>query len=499
MKGLIAQTVGAYRIIEQIGRGGMATVYKAYQPALDRYVAVKLLPAHLADEPDFAERFQQEARAVAKLEHPHILAVYDFGQDDELSFIVMRYVEAGTLRGIMGKPMELSRITGLVSQVAGALDHAHDHGIVHRDVKPTNVLLDQGDWSLLTDFGLARMMEVSQRLTPSGVGLGTPAYMSPEQVLAGRVDHRTDVYSLGVMLYEMLTGQVPYEAETPLAVGLKHISDPLPLPRDVNPEIPKAVERVVLRAMAKAPDDRFQQAGRLARTLQEAAHAAGATRDRKQAIGEITTEQIRAESQLIRKWRTRLRRIWWLLPAGLFIALVGFAILRLPQASQFLGGVIEETGEQALNQARVDDNSRATANLSDIEPQSEATADAQDPMLDGPPATVTVVYAENAFVVVNEIEDVHLPLAEIWFTWEKEGENRRFEGTVWGVASLAFGECVLLQQNQKEPPRSCMVLSALTRSGAEKFWTREFQAHSARGSQICLPASGNRIVTCTIP
>ncbi|MFQ5923999.1 MAG: protein kinase, partial [Anaerolineales bacterium] len=339
---LIGQTLGAYRILEKIGRGGMASVYKAYQPALDRSVAIKVLPPHLADEPGFKERFQREARAVAKLEHPHILPVYDYGHDGDLSFIVMRYVETGTLRRIMSIPMQTSRIIDVVGQIAGALDHAHRNGIIHRDVKPSNVLLDERDWSLLTDFGLARMMEVSQQITASGVGMGTPTYMSPEQGMADRVDHRTDIYSLGVMLYEMLTGKVPYEAETPLAVVLKHINDPLPLPSDVNPDIPKAVERVVLKAMAKSPSDRFQQAGQLAVSLEEATHDATSTRDDKRPLGERTTEPIRAEAQTIALWRKSLRRYWWLLATGLVIALAGFAILRLPQTSQFQGGVIEE-------------------------------------------------------------------------------------------------------------------------------------------------------------
>lgn len=425
MKGLIGQTVGAYRIIEQIGRGGMATVYKAYQPALDRYVAIKILPAHLADEPGFAERFQREARAVAKLEHPHILAVHDFGQDDELSFIAMRYVETGTLKGQMGRPMELKRIADLVSQIAGALDLAHEHGIVHRDVKPSNVLLDKRDWSLLSDFGLARMMEASQQITASGVGMGTPAYMSPEQGMADRVDHRSDVYSLGVMLYEMLTGRVPYEAETPMAVVLKHIQDPLPLPRDVNPEIPKAVERVVLKAMAKSPDDRFQQAGQLARSLQEAAHPAGATRDQKQAFGEKTTEQIRAESQPIGDWKKRLKWFWWLLPAGLLIALVGFAVIRLPQASQFLGGAIEETGEQATNEARVGENSAATADPVNVEPDSEVIPEAQDsnPEIDlilfddfESPGQVNPLRwsSDTDFRVENGVAVLQAPTGKVW-------------------------------------------------------------------------------------
>jgi serine/threonine protein kinase len=246
----------------------MAAVYKAYQPGLDRYVALKVLPAHLADEPGFAERFKREARAVAKLEHPHILPVYDYGQEGDLSYIAMRYVEGGTLKALLGKPLELALIVGLIAQIGEALDYAHDHGVIHRDVKPSNVLLDKGNWALLTDFGVARMVEATQQLTATGVGVGTPAYMSPEQGQGKKVDGRSDIYSLGVVLYEMLTGRVPFEAETPLAVVWKHVNEPLPLPRSINPDVPEAVERVVLKAMAKAPEDRFGSASLMALDLE---------------------------------------------------------------------------------------------------------------------------------------------------------------------------------------------------------------------------------------
>ena len=263
-------TLGPYRIVERLGRGGMAAVYKAYQPSLDRYVAIKVLPAHLADEPGFAERFRREARAVAKLEHPHILPVHDYGQEGERTYIAMRYVEGGTLKDLLGKPLALPLIVDLIGQIAEALDYAHEHGIIHRDVKPSNVLLDRGNWALLTDFGVARMVEATQQLTGTGVGVGTPAYMSPEQGQGKKVDRRSDVYSLGVVLYEMLTGRVPFEAETPLAVVWKHVNEPLPLPRSLNPETPGAFERVVLKAMAKEPGQRFETAMALGEAIARA-------------------------------------------------------------------------------------------------------------------------------------------------------------------------------------------------------------------------------------
>jgi serine/threonine protein kinase len=267
---LVGRTLGGYQIVEQIGRGGMATVYKAYDPALDRYVAIKVLSQYFAHDPDFSIRFEREAKAVARLNHPNILPIYSSGQEEGLSFIVMRYVETGTLKELLGEPLELRLTADIIGQIGRALEYAHEQGIVHRDVKPSNVLMGRDRWTLLADFGLARMVESSVQLTRSGVGVGTPAYMSPEQGQGIRVDSRSDVYSLGVVLYEMVTGRVPYEAETPMAVVLKHITSPLRTPRELNPSLPEAVECVVLKALSKDPADRYQTASEMVEALEEA-------------------------------------------------------------------------------------------------------------------------------------------------------------------------------------------------------------------------------------
>jgi serine/threonine protein kinase/predicted transposase YbfD/YdcC len=275
MTDLIGQTLGQYQIIEQIGEGGMATVYKAYQASLDRYVAIKVLPPLYAEEPGFSERFEREAKAIANLNHPNILPVHDSGQEGEYSYIVMRYIkEARTLKEMMKAPLNLSQAANLIAQIAAALDYAHRRGVVHRDVKPSNVLMD-GDWALLTDFGLAKMMAESVKLTGTGVGIGTPAYMSPEQGEGKAVDHRTDIYALGTILFEMLTGRLPYEAETPVAIVFKRASEPLPLPRNVNPDIPDSVEQVILKALAHKPDDRFTSTSEMMTALKKAMSEAG--------------------------------------------------------------------------------------------------------------------------------------------------------------------------------------------------------------------------------
>ncbi|RIK32424.1 MAG: hypothetical protein DCC56_01030 [Anaerolineae bacterium] len=256
------QMLGPYRIISQVGQGGMATVYKAYQPSMDRNVAIKVLPRQLAESPEFAARFQQEARIIARLEHPHILPVFDFGESDGVTYFVMRYLEAGTLKTKMeAGPLSLNEIDRLFTQLAEALNYAHGHGIIHRDLKPANALIDESGNLFLTDFGIAKLLEsASPRLTQTDAIMGTPAYISPEQARAETVNQRSDIYSLGIILYEMVTGSVPFVADTPLAVILKHISDPLPPPSIVKKDIPQPIERVILKALAKEPDDRYATA-----------------------------------------------------------------------------------------------------------------------------------------------------------------------------------------------------------------------------------------------
>ena len=273
MDSLVGRTLGNYEIVEGIGVGGMASVYKAYQPGLERHVALKVLPPFYAQQPGFQERFIREAKAIAMLNHPNILPVYDYGQSGDYSYLVMRYVEAGSLQQLVGAPVAVALTVKIVSQIGMALEAAHRMGIIHRDVKPANVLLDKDDWALLTDFGLARMLEESVHLTGTGIGIGTPTYMSPEQAQGGAIDHRTDVYSLGVVLFQMLTGDVPYKGDTPLSIVLKRMTEPLPIPRSLNPEIAESVEEVVLKSLAKDPADRFQSAAEMVQQLEAAVTA----------------------------------------------------------------------------------------------------------------------------------------------------------------------------------------------------------------------------------
>ncbi len=272
MEDLTGKQLGQYQLVAPLGEGGMAVVYKAYQPSMERYVALKILPRQYAADPTFLQRFQQEARIIASLEHPGILPVYDYGQADGYTYIVMRFVQGHTLADLLqGEPLPLDQIAEIIGRIAAALDYAHTRGVVHRDVKPSNVLMDQHGNLLLTDFGVAKMLLASARLTASGAFIGTPTYASPEQCLGIQdIDRRSDVYSLGAILYEMATGRPPFHAETPMAIVIKHIHDPLPLPRSLNPALPESVERVILKALAKQPEARHQTAGEMAKALEAA-------------------------------------------------------------------------------------------------------------------------------------------------------------------------------------------------------------------------------------
>ncbi|MFN8455634.1 MAG: serine/threonine-protein kinase [Anaerolineae bacterium] len=268
MEDLTGRQFGPYQIVAPLGEGGMAAVYKAYQPGMERYVALKVLPRHFAHDPQFVARFEQEAKILARLQHPHILPVFDYGQADGYAYIVMPFLHSGTLTDLMrGAPLPLAQIRRIISQVGDALDYAHSQGLIHRDVKPSNILLDERGNCLLTDFGIAKMIESSAHLTATGGFIGTPAYMSPEQGLGQKIDGRSDIYALGIILYEMALGQVPYKAETPMAVVVKHINDPLPIPRQVNSSLPEGVEGVILKALAKQPEDRYATAGDMVQAL----------------------------------------------------------------------------------------------------------------------------------------------------------------------------------------------------------------------------------------
>ncbi|MBI3969351.1 MAG: serine hydrolase [Chloroflexi bacterium] len=276
--------IGHYDIVGVLGHGGMATVYRGIHRQLRTPVAIKVMATHLAADPVFSQRFVQEAQLTAKLRHANIITIHDFGDENGRLYLVMDLIEGPTLKEMLGRPLDLYFTVDVIRQLGEALDVAHASGVVHRDLKPSNVLMEARETydpitrqvkhrrrPILTDFGIAKALgEARPGLTSAGVIVGTPDYMSPEQALGQPIDHRSDIYSLGVMLFEMLTGSRPFPGPTPMAVITGHLTSELPSPRSLNAEIPPEVEEVVIKATAKRPGDRYSSAGELAWALQTA-------------------------------------------------------------------------------------------------------------------------------------------------------------------------------------------------------------------------------------
>jgi serine/threonine protein kinase len=268
---LVGKTLGRYQIIGEIGSGGMAVVYKAFQPQLKRHVALKVLPPWLARDESFVNRFQHEAVAAANLDHPSIVTIHDVEEHDGIHYIVMQYVQGEPLNRLVseGKPLPFARVLNISHQVADGLDYAHGHGFVHRDIKPANIIIGPEDQATVTDFGLVKAAG-GWSLTGTGTLVGTPHYMSPEQCAGLDADRRSDIYSLGVVVYEMLTGQVPFSGANLASILYKHVHEPPPSPREINPALPKEVESVLLRALAKVPQGRYGTASQLVVDLEAA-------------------------------------------------------------------------------------------------------------------------------------------------------------------------------------------------------------------------------------
>ncbi len=286
----IGQTVGPYTIIEQLGQGGMATVYKAFHANLSRYVAIKVLHVAFSSDEGFQERFKREAQIVGRLDHPHIVPIFDYAMLQNQPYLVMKFIEGQTLKqDLRGERLNLQEVTRIMTAVADALDYAHRQDVLHRDVKPSNIIIDKDGVPFLTDFGLARIASSGESTLSQDMMLGTPQYISPEQAQGRRdLGPSTDIYSLGVVLYELVVGRVPFTADTPYAIIHDHIYKPLPLPSRVNPAVPEAVERVLLKALAKNPEDRFRTAGEMILAFKSAV-AEG-------RMSELSRQMVRAEA-----------------------------------------------------------------------------------------------------------------------------------------------------------------------------------------------------------
>jgi ABC-type sugar transport system substrate-binding protein/tRNA A-37 threonylcarbamoyl transferase component Bud32 len=267
---LIGKNIGGFLIEERLGQGAMATVYKAFESSISRYVAMKIIKLDESQQEEFKQRFAREAEVIAKLEHIHILPIYAYGLNDELAYLAMRWLKGGSLNDMLKRgSIPLERTANIFQQVAEGLAFAHSKGIIHRDLKPSNIMMDDAGNAYLTDFGLAKLTESSGEITRSGTIVGTPAYMSPEQLRGEPLDHRSDIYSLGVILYNMVAGRLPFDTTTSDLVSIiyQHLEKPPTPPREFNPNTPVAVEEVILKALQKDRKDRFNTATEMARAL----------------------------------------------------------------------------------------------------------------------------------------------------------------------------------------------------------------------------------------
>lgn len=269
---MIPEKIGRYEIKSEVGRGGMATVFRAYDPSFERDVALKVLPTAFLHDPQFRVRFEREAKTIALLEHPAIVPVYDFGEEEEQPYIVMRYMSGGSLsQRLKEGPLTLDETIQIIGRLAPSLDAAHAKGIIHRDIKPGNVLFDQYGNAFLSDFGIARLTQQAGATLTGDSIIGTPAYMSPEQVQGDKeLDGRSDIYSLGIILYQMLTGQLPYQSDTPAKTMMMHILDPVPRALQVKPNLPPGCEEIISIALAKKPEERYSIASEMATLLETA-------------------------------------------------------------------------------------------------------------------------------------------------------------------------------------------------------------------------------------
>ncbi len=287
------EKIGRYEIKSELGRGGMATVYKAYDPRFEREVALKVLPREMMHDENFRVRFQREAKTIASLEHPAIVPVYDVGEEDGQPYFVMRYMTGGSVAELIEKgPISLQEAAKLMDRLGPALDQAHSKGIIHRDLKPANILFDPAGEPYISDFGIAKISQGQSTTVTGGAIIGTPAYMSPEQAQGEPLDGRSDIYAMGVILFEMLAGSQPYQATTPMAVVVKHITDPIPHILDVNPRLPSGIETIIEKAMAKNPDDRFSTAGEFSAALNALARGETVEEALKTATLSVTRNQM---------------------------------------------------------------------------------------------------------------------------------------------------------------------------------------------------------------
>ena len=352
--------IGRYEIKSELGRGGMATVYKAHDPSFDREVAIKVLPREFLHDPQFRVRFEREIKTIAQMEHPAIVPVYDVGEDDGQPYFVMRNMTGGSLADQIQKgPFSLQDTARIVERLSKGLAYAHKKGIVHRDLKPGNVLFDDSGDSFISDFGVAKLADAAQNVTGSGV-IGTPAYMSPEQAQSGKVDGRSDIYAMGAIIYEMLTGDHPYKADTPMGVVIKHITDPVPEILRDHPNLPAEVDEVIKKAMTKDPNQRYATMIELAKALNKAAFGQEGNVTDVQATRSRTSVMAKLPSTLSGGLSSNKKNIWIIAVVLVLVFLAVAANLLLGRSSS---GAATEASPSPVPVAASETSAPSTATL----------------------------------------------------------------------------------------------------------------------------------------
>jgi len=335
------EKIGRYEIKAELGRGGMATVYHGYDPRFEREVAVKVLPPELLhSDPQFKLRFEREAKIIAQLEHPSIVPVYDVGDEGGQPYFVMRYMNGGSLsERIKAKVMSIEEAARILGQIAPGLDEAHSKGIVHRDLKPSNILFDSKGTPYISDFGIAKLSQAQTSSVTGSAIIGTPAYMAPEQASGETVDGRSDIYALGIILFEMLTGRQPYEADTPMAIAIKHITDPVPHILEANPNLPSDVEHIIQVAMAKNKDDRFATAVELVAALRNIDSPDTKTVMRTRAMKAVAPKTVIAGDKVPAQGVKKPFNVWLVIVPVLLLGMIGggyalFTGISSPEATE---------------------------------------------------------------------------------------------------------------------------------------------------------------------
>ncbi len=536
MDSLLSLQIAQYRLLSLLGQGGMARVYLGQDTRLNRYVAIKVIDKPFRHDPEYLKRFELEAQAVAQLEHPHIVRLYQFGETDDLIFMAMQYIKGAPLATVLHSyrqdqelmaTEDVLRITG---QVAQALDYAHSKGVIHRDVKPSNIMLAPDGQAVLTDFGLAMSLDRGTL----GEIFGTPQYIAPEQVVSSaNATATSDQYALGVVLYEMVTGRLPFEDESIMDLAIKHLQDPPPPPRTIRPEIPEAVEAVMLKALAKEPVNRYPSCVAMSQALERAVKGSElpstlsnvsmpqritkAVADRPQvhvpvavaAPAAVIDQSQSVASQADKPWSRLPRPLFYAAVLSLFLmvcallALSGFIVARFAQGTDQT-----ETGLAALATGTQTPapNGETTPTLAAR--QSEPTPDETNgfdltpvitPTLSTDTATPTATPTPTATATPDPMASYELYLA--WedrdslflINWGEEafplsalrlGNERRGEipGSAWGVSLLEPGECVTIWQDDNDdldaPAVACrQVGPRLSLQGNTPFWRDDFNIH----------------------